>query len=221
MIAGSKTHQVPFEHDSGLTLVELLVALTIFTFVISTSMYMFGFVLNLTVHSKAEYADDTQSLSRLRDSIASMFYFIGDRSGSAGKPQNFHEFFYGSADEMEYVSSQSTRRSVLTLTRLYLQDGALWIAESPLYDVRFDYLSPRSAERVEDATLLLDGIDSLRFRYLTEDNWREQLTDKIPRLVEMTLKTPEEIRTHYIGIGSDFTNKAGKTQNRVDILKSY
>jgi prepilin-type N-terminal cleavage/methylation domain-containing protein len=222
MIETSKTRQSPFGRDSGLTLVELLVALTIFTFVVSISAYMFGFVLNLSAHSEAEYADDTQNLSLLRDSIASMFYYVGDRSEGRDIHQSLYELFYGSADEMEYVSSQPMHGGgVLTLTRLYHQDGALWIIETPLYDKRYDYRSPQTAGRDVDATLVIDGVDSVSFRYLTDNAWKVKLSDEIPRLVEMKLKVHEEVYAHYIGIGSDFTQKIGRAQTRIDMYKGY
>ena len=79
----NKEHRKIAANRRGFTLVELLVSLTIFSLLMTTAAYALRMATTLLHQTDQRFAQETRNLSRLRDSIGSSYFFVGERRAIA------------------------------------------------------------------------------------------------------------------------------------------
>ncbi len=208
----------PHLSATGFTLVELLVSIVIFALLASMVAYSFGLSSRLVRYAKAPYAEETQNLSRLRDSLSSAFYYIGERSAMAGRKQEFYEYFYGKADEIAFVTTQPIGVEAPAISRLFVEGKTVFLEESALYDSRYDYLDPSLADRQPVRHRIMTDVDRFQISYFKGGESLGRSIEEIPSLIRLQLDKNRGKLDVYVKVGADFTLKKALSESRSEFF---
>ena len=199
--------------SSGFTLLELLVSITIFSLVIGMAMYSLRFSFGVFRHLDAPFAEDTQRISRLTDCIDSTFVYVGERSGDMfNHSLGFYTYFTGEADNMTFVSTKPVAGTGLSICRLSLHDGSVFLDEAPIYAEDNDYLNPSLDTKEKRSTAIFPHATGLKLDYYQGETKLSVLKEDLPTLVHMVVTTDEGEREYFCRLQSDFVDKKTKQQ---------
>lgn len=201
-------------HAAGFTLVELLVALSIFSLLMLTVAYTLRISGSLLQKTEQRYARDARLLSLLRDSLAGSYAYVGERGGLTSRNKEYFHYFYGHPREIGYISSRPSHGTGLTLTRLRYQDRNLLLDEAALYGLDRDYKAPVMPTGEVRSTLLLTDLTSFSIEYLSNGQWSSAIEETLPEAVKILYKKPDlpEIRELYVRIKDNFFDKKEFTE---------
>jgi prepilin-type N-terminal cleavage/methylation domain-containing protein len=189
----------------GLTLVELLVALTLFTLLAGITMTSISTTIGLVRHTRADYAQKARTLSALRDSIASTFYYAKKTEGRhAERYKLYEDFFIGETESMTYVTMAPLEMQGSTLSHLFQEGENLILMEDTLYQPQHDYLNPDWEKRSMRKINLLGDVDKFSLRYLVDDKWLDRIEDEIPDAIEIQFYQQDRNHLMYVKLGSDY-----------------
>jgi prepilin-type N-terminal cleavage/methylation domain-containing protein len=193
--------------SKGFTLVELLVAITIFSLVVGLAMFSLRFSFGVLRHLNAPFAEDTQQISRLRDCIASAAIHVGERTNMFDRKKEFYTFFYGEAGRMTFISSRPVALGETALCRLSLLDGDLVLEEAPLYGVDTNYLVPQLAGKGVRKTVLFSQVRGFNLEYYQGDKKVSALQEEMPSLVRLLITTDGGAQEYFCKVQADFAEK--------------
>jgi general secretion pathway protein J len=152
---------------AGFTLVEIVIALTIFGLLVLTAYAAF-FIGQRAVVSGENKAETNQRLRVVAELIgrqlrSTVFYF-------ARHDEDVVPYFFGAPDRVSFVTSapQSRGGTGLAVVTYAVIDGKLMLEERIGFTPDTLYVTPEDV-RVEHA-VLLDGFNALRFEYLALDD---------------------------------------------------
>jgi prepilin-type N-terminal cleavage/methylation domain-containing protein len=174
----------------GFTLLEILVAITIFSIAIALVSYSFRHSINIVKYVNFSYAEDLQKLSRLRDSIASTFFFLTQddtKIDTPGKVFNF--FFKGSPKSLEYITCKPVivEDREIVISRIRKEKNNLILEEYPVYDRNINYKQPSLTEIKPKKIIIVPDIRDISFSYFYEGKRVQNIEKKIPTSVEMKI----------------------------------
>jgi hypothetical protein len=193
----------------GATLVELLVALSIFGLLMLTAAYTFRMAGSLLQKTERRHARETRLLSGLRDSLAGSYHYVGERRALSPGHQEYYYHFYGGPREIDYVSSRPLSAKGLALTRLCLQDRALLLEETPLFNLKNDFKAPVLPVDGGSPIVLLTDLESFGIEYLSAGRWSNAVEETLPEAVRISYKKPNssEARELFVRIKGNFSDK--------------
>lgn len=174
---------------AGFTLLEVLVALTLFSLFAMTSYRALNAVLEAEAHALGELAR-WQSLAKIYSQIETD---LQDAVFMAGPPGRAHAGFAAEGG----VSGEAA----FSLSRL-LPDDVEGGVQRVLYRFASRQLSrstwsPSVQDHGVQPVLLLEGLDQVGFRYMdAAGNWQSgwvTATGELPRAVEMVFKWPDGV----------------------------
>jgi prepilin-type N-terminal cleavage/methylation domain-containing protein len=197
----------PKTDSDGFTLVELLVAITIFSLVVGMAMYSLRFAFGVFRHLDAPFAEETQRISRLRDCVASTFMYVGERSGIFNQDKVFFTYFYGEPDRMTFISTKPLAVSGVAICRLSLRNGAIILEEAPLYADDNNYLEPTLKTKESKETSLFPNVKGLTLEYYQGGKKTSTLKEDFPTLVRIAVSTDAGEQEYFCRIQTDFANK--------------
>ncbi len=196
----------------GFTLIEMLVSIIIFSFIIALAAYSFRFYADMTKKIIMPYPQQAVNFSNLGDAVRSMFYFVSEDSDELGK-KSFCIYFYGDAESMSFITAKPIRISGnIAVCKLYLDNGTLMLDESPVYSKYNNYKEPSLIAEDEKKIALMKNVSDLQLTYFENQKKTQALKEKIPQLVEIQLKQNGKQRTFYFKIKSDFAKKINWTE---------
>ena len=193
-----KRKPVPFFRAGGFTLIEVLLALTIFS-LMGTILYG-AFALGHRALEKSQGAfERDQKLRSFGDLLAG---YIRSAHPYRLSPQDPQVFFEGAVDSLRFVSAYSVAMGGRGMAMIEIaQEGeegasaALMLTEET--PVRLGEGMAQGAQRAN--IRLEEGIRELRFAYLdprgTDDNWEEIWDPRerrtLPRAVRLSYRTDD------------------------------
>jgi len=123
-------------NKKGFTLIELLISIAIFAILISVVAYSFRFTLNIAKYINYQYAQDLQKISKLRDSLDSIFYYIGQNDRAVEVEDKFFIYFYGDNREFKYITVKPVLypKDTLVVGKIYKKNDNVYLEEYPVYD---------------------------------------------------------------------------------------
>ena len=196
----------------GFTLIEMLVSIIIFSFIIALAAYSFRFYADITKKIIMPYPQQAVNFSNLGDAVRSMFYFVSEDSDELGK-KSFYIYFYGDAESMSFITAKPIRISGnIAVCKLYLDNGTLMLDESPVYSKYNNYKEPSLIAEDEKKIALMKNVSDLQLTYFENQKKTQALKEKIPQLVEIQLKQNGKQMTFYFKIKSDFVKKINWTE---------
>lgn len=198
--------------EGGLTLVELLVSLTIFALLTLSATISLSLVTDIVRRADISYAEETRTLSRLRDSLVSTFFYIGERESTVQNQSEFFEYFYGGPQEILFVTARPLTMEGLALSRLYRKGKDVLLVESPLYDPRYSFRNPDPEERNGEPILLFEGVEEFAVRYWRQQKWQENARESFPEMIEFTLKKDGLSKNFSARICTDFKQKKDRME---------
>ncbi len=193
--------------SDGFTLLELLVAITIFSLVIGMAMFSLRYSFGMLRHLDAPFAEDTQRLCRLRDCIASTFFYVTEQSDLFNSSKSYRTLFIGDPDSMTFVSVKPPSATGPALCRLFKRDDTLLLEESPLYGEGSNYRTPLFTEKGRSETVIMTQVIDLKLEYFQQETMLTSLRDDIPGMVRLSVTTDTGTRELFIRIPADFNDK--------------
>lgn len=209
MTRDPRTHSPDLAGVGGFTLLEMLVALFIFSLLLGTAAYTLRMAGPLLQKTEQRYAKETRLLSRLRDSIASTYYYVGERRAMSLNNKEYYYHFFGGGREIDYISSRPINCKGLALTRLHYQGRYLLLEETPVYNLRSDFKEPVMPVDSPDPLVLMNDLESFRIEYLNNGQWSASMEETLPDGVRILYKKANvpEARELYVRIKSDYSDK--------------
>ena len=202
--------------EGGFTLVELIVATTIFVIILGAAYSLFEAGRNLTTRGEAR-AQLHQALRAAMKSIEEDLKgavmpnaaydtgFIGTNGGSGGQPLDKIEFIAVSAHAMPRSLKANTAQQPLLSPRTDMAKVTYWVegdAKRPAHGLvrnRNPILSPVSVQNIRDEDIeeVSAEVVYLNLRYYDtdwQDSWDSTQVRKLPKAVEVTLHLQSEWR---------------------------
>ena len=190
----------------GFTLIEVLIALVVFSIVMGLAAYSFRFHINIINKIIFPYPKEAMEFSKLGSAIRSGFYYIGEKKGLMGKGR-FFIFFKGQSDEMEFITAKPIMGGKLAVCRLFFNDGNLICEESPVYSKDNNYKYPEITAKSKKV-VLISGIEDFFFEYFKNgEKMSSDVSDEMPDAVVMRFKEHGQEKTYFFKIESDFSKK--------------
>lgn len=193
----------------GVTLVETLIALSMASLLILIAVYCLRMSGMLLQKTSQRYAGQTRLLSRLRDSIAGSYRYIGERTAVSPRTRKYYDYFYGEPAALKYVSTRPLNGTGLTLTCLRYRDRTLLLEEAALYSLTRDFKEPGMPVDDLSTTIVMDDLESFAIEYLNDGRWSSAIEEKLPEGVKIRYRKSKafETRELFVRIKDDFSDK--------------
>ena len=175
----------------GFTLLELLVAITIFSIAIAMVSYSFKYSLNIVKYVNFSYAKDLRNFSKFRDSIDSLYFFMKQKENNILGPWDAFKFlFEGNEKQFTYVSAKPVifKKRDIVLVRVKFDDNKLILQEYPIYDKNVDYKNPTFDWVNPPSVVILDGIKDIKITYIKDGVEKFSLKNNIPDAIKITIR---------------------------------
>jgi prepilin-type N-terminal cleavage/methylation domain-containing protein len=192
--------------SDGFTLVELLVAITIFSLVVGMAMFSLRYSFNVARQIDAPFAEETQRISRMRDCISSMFNYVTPSRDMFNNKKDFSTYFTGERDSMSFISNAPPSGRALAICRLSLVSGGLVLEEAPLYSDSSNYLLPL-LEIEKKSTVISTGVTSLRLEYLSSGKKETSLKAMLPSQVRIVIVRDGKESEYFCWIPTNYDDK--------------
>ena len=194
--------------ENGFTLIEVLVSIVIFSFLIGLAAYSFRFYIGIIGKIQDSYPERARNLSLLGETIRSMFWFVGEKKALLDKDR-FFVYFYGKPDSMLFITGKPIDISNnLAVCKLFIDNNNLILQESPVYFKYNNYKNPCIVNDFKKDLIILKNVDRIELAYFSKGKEIRNLEGNIPSLVKMSLifKDKKEMVV-YFKIKSNFYNK--------------
>ncbi len=175
----------------GFTLIELLVSIAIFSILVSIVAYAFRYSLDISKFLKYRYMPDLQTLSKLRDSIDSIYFYDAVDERKIKTEDKIFLFFKGKRSEVTYITVKPVlvKGYSLVISRIKQENDKLILEEYPLYSKDINYKLPSLKNVKTEKVVLFENLESVEFKYTDKDGKeRVELKDTVPRLIKLTLR---------------------------------
>ena len=196
----------------GFTLVEMLIAVVIFSFMVGLAAYSFRFYIGLVNKIVMPYPKDAVIFSKLRSAIDSMFYYVAEKKDIVGK-QKFYYYFYGNNKEMRFITTKPILSDELYVCEIHEKNGDLVWEESPVYCKNNDYKNPDLVD--PKSIVLFSDISDFEIGYFVNgQKIFGDIKEEMPDLIEVSFvkkKTGKKFNL-YFKIKSTFNNKKALTE---------
>lgn len=196
------------KNSDGFTLVELLIAITIFSLVIGMAMFTFRYSFTVVRQLDAPFAEETQRVSKMRDCIAATFNYVTPSRDMFNNRKDFATFFTGESASMTFISTTPPSGRGLAVCRLSLVKDQVLLEEAPLYDDSTNYLVPTLENVDKKSSVIASGVTSLRLEYLRGDKKESSLKAMLPSQVRIVLTADGTEQEYYCRIATNFDEKA-------------
>jgi prepilin-type N-terminal cleavage/methylation domain-containing protein len=193
--------------SDGFTLVELLVAITIFSLVVGMAMFSLRYSFIVVRQLDAPFAEGTQKLSQMRDCVSSMFNYVAPSRDMFNNKKDFATFFTGEPHSMTFISATPPSGRSMAVCRLSLVKDEVLLEEAPLYADNTDYLSPSLDQGEKRSTVIATGISALRLEYLSKGKTESALTAALPSLVHIVMTSDGKESEYNCRIPTNYDDK--------------
>lgn len=198
--------------SDGFTLVELLVAITIFSLVVGMAMFSLRYSFVVVRQLDAPFAEGTQKLSQMRDCISSMFNYVAPSRDMFNNKKDFATFFAGDPHSMTFISTTPPSGRRMAVCRLLLVKDEVLLEEAPLYADDSDYLLPSLEHGEKKSTVIATGITALRLEYLSKGKTESSLAAVLPSLVRIVMITDGKESEYHCRILTNYDDKVIMTR---------
>ncbi len=201
------------KENKGFTLVELLVAIAIFSIAITLVTYAFRQSINIVKYINFPYAEDLQKLSKVRDSIRSTFFYLTQNDTAESPSKIFQFFFYGNKNKISFVTAKPIlikSREIVLVTLEKEKDKLVW-KEYPVYDKDTDYKTLKSRKKPR-RLIILDNIKIATFSFIKDNIEKSYIEKTFPDAIKIVIKKKDkkENYTYYFRIISNAYPKKEK-----------
>ena len=196
---------------NGFTLIELIIATVIFSFLIALAAYSFGYYAGFVKRLLVPYPQKAINFSLLNDVLKSTFYFASEKKNIFGE-NKFFTYFYGTRNTIVFISAKPLGSYNLALCKLYLDNGTVFLKETPIYCKYVNYKNPSFTGKCEKVFPIFKNIKNLSISYYLGRESLDSIKNKIPELLKLTLTNFSDNKTTlYIKIMSNFNKKKNLT----------
>jgi prepilin-type N-terminal cleavage/methylation domain-containing protein len=195
--------------SSGFTLVELLVAITIFSLVVGMAMFSLRHSFIVVRQLDASFAEGTQRLSKMRDCVSAMFNYVTPSRDMFNNKKEYTTFFTGESESMTFISYTPPSGRGMAICRISLVKEDVLLEEAPLYDENTNYFEPSLLNVDKKVTVIAVGVSSLRLEYLRDGKKESSLKGKLPSQVRIVMIAADGKESeYYCRIATNFDEKA-------------
>ncbi len=171
---------------SRFTLIELLIALVVASFMMGVAAYGLGLTATLLKDLNLPAAEEARALGGVRDSLAGAVYYVAQRE-RLGTMEDLFYYFYASPGELRYISAKAFSGGAPVICRLFVDDGRLVLDEYPLYDGAVDYKDPVLPAQGARRQVLLAGVKSFTVECQVAGRRVRNVTEEMPELVVLRI----------------------------------
>ncbi len=196
----------PMSHKKGFTLIEILIALVIFTIIIGLSAYSFRFYAGVVNKIIMPYPKNAVIFTKLRNALDSSFYFVGQKKDLSGK-ENFFMYFYGTNSRITFITTKPLLENTLAVCSLYLKNSQLIWEESPVYSKLDNYKMPQITRQNIKRTVLFKNVSKFNITYFINSSSFSSIKERYPTLIEMNFTLNKAKKKLFFKIKSNFENK--------------
>lgn len=194
------------EDKKGFTLVELLVAIAIFSIAMTLATYAFKQSLNIVKYINFPYAEDLQKLSKLRDSIRSTFFYLTQNDAADDNLKIFKFYFYGDKNKISFVTVKPLiikDRELVVASLEKDKDKLVW-KEYPVYDKDTDYKTLKTRKKPKKL-VIIENIKDITFSYLKGNSEKYHIEKTYPDVIKISFIKKENNKkyTFYFRIVSN------------------
>lgn len=194
------------KREKGFTLIEILISIIIFSFVIWLATYSFSFYSSLVKKISEPYPENAVNFSKLRDAIGGTFFYVAEKRGYLGKIY-YHIYFYGSKNEVKFITTKPFFYNEPCICRLYFDNDSIKWEESPVYSKYDNYKNPELTEQNLKKVTLWKDISDFRLKYIVDNEEVDSVKEIIPSLIEIFFRTKGRLLVFDFKIKSDFRQK--------------
>ncbi|RLF88323.1 hypothetical protein DRN43_06095 [Thermococci archaeon] len=192
----------------GFTLIEVLISLVIFSIIAVLAASAFRFLTHRLPEAVKAYPSEAVVFYRFQTMLDSIFFYtVREKEGPEGV-ESFHFYFVGFPREFSAITfSPIYSGRKLSIFKVFLKDGTLWLTEEPLYSAENDYRHPLLEEKTTFP--LWKDVAEVNFTYITGKEEKKEIVDEIPQGIRMRLKFEgeDDEQVFYFHIKSDFLSK--------------
>lgn len=170
------------------TLVEVLVAIILFSLLMSISLFSFKFFINKLDNVETSNPEKVISYEYLNNSISGLYFYPKEKS----------YFFQKDNNSITYVTNNSIYYSEIVIAKIEFKDDKLYYFESKLYDKKQNFLDPKILENSFNY-LILDNIKDFNIKL-------DNIKDSIPSLITFTFTKNNNLNTWIFKVDSNFYN---------------
>ena len=195
------------------TLIELLVTIVLFSLLLGTALYSFRFIsiniknINNTNPKTAIY------YSLIRDSIASMYFYVEVDEKTKNPNKKFYHYFEGKKDECFFITSSAFFSRELSMVHLFYSKKKLWYEEGKIFGDEIDYKNLNSIP-LNKKLLLLDNVKKLSFTYFINDKKYQTISRKIPDLIQIKIEHLFNKKEYMFSIKSHNSKHLAQTKRK-------
>lgn len=188
----------------GFTLVELLVAVFLFTLLIATALFAHRHII-LTIKKKQFHTiEKVLAFNQLKTSIESIQRYIVDDYNQFNKPlKNLHPFFKADKDTILYITQSPIFSNIPSIVELKCDNGDLVYKEEPLYG-RNSVISPTLFNDTPSKKYYQE-LQNCYFKYTKQDKTiTNNLNNEIPISIELNIEKENIEESFFVNIKSDY-----------------
>ena len=194
------------EGEKGFTLIEILIAVIIFSFVIWLASYSFSFYTSLIKKITQPYPETAINFSKLREAVDDAFFYVGQKRDLLGKVKDFI-YFYGSKNEMKFITTKPFFYNEPCVCKLYFDNDSIKWEESPVYSKYDNYKSPELTQNNLKKITLWKNVSGFKLEYIVDKEKVSSIKEKIPSLVQISFNKKGKLLVFYFNVRSDFKEK--------------
>jgi prepilin-type N-terminal cleavage/methylation domain-containing protein len=198
----------------GFTLIEVILATTVFVIVMGACLYSLGMLSRLMDRTNQAYAPLARRFATLRRSVGGMRPYIIRQSGQGRRKEQCVLFFDAKKDELRYVTNYPIWEDEPVIVWLREEEGSLLMTEIPLFGGEIDYQAPSFPKGIGVTGVLLEDCGSLRVHALRAD----QAGDVLPRAIRFELPGHDPPLNWTIAIRNTNVDALRRRQEYLDVF---
>lgn len=179
-------------HTKGFTLIEVLVAITLFAIVVSISSYSFRYFVNIFNFVDDPYNREFIKRIELLNSLSGITYYSVKNDDAFGENIKYKNFIIGDRESFKYITNSPFLINYdCVVAKLQIKTGNLIYSEAPLYSYEYDYAKPDTIDNFTEITID-SNINNFAVEYDTDNGIRNTVSDMIQSITISYQKDEEK-----------------------------
>jgi hypothetical protein len=201
-------------HRKGITLLELLIAITLSTIIITTTLTVMRSIVMFVKKNQHFGVIYEANILKLDYYLSSIFPFVFRQNN------RFKIFFNGTPDNISFISLYDPRgdTNIPRIFKIYLKKGCVLLKYTPIYqnNIDFNRLSFNKVRWQSDK--IICNVKDMKFSYLINGKKIKEIHDRIPDSIKLDIFFSEGNLSLFIKIPDSGLQKLKLTKRLYENL---